>query len=157
AAIEAAHKVLDADPMGYWESPRLRERISEQYRADYGLDIDPARIVLTCGASPALVVALSLGFKPGARIATARPGYVAYRNTMRALHRDAVEIAGGSNVRSQMPPYARETLDPAPGAVILASPANPTGTLIPRTDLAAIAHICRERKIRIISDEIYHG
>jgi aspartate/methionine/tyrosine aminotransferase len=157
AAIDAAHRVLDADPMGYWESAPLRERIAAKYRADYGLDIDPERIVLTCGASPALVVALTSGFEPGARVATARPGYVAYRNVLKALHLEPVEVACGSNVRFQLTPAALEALDPAPAAVILASPANPTGTLIPPSDLQAIAAICRERAIRCISDEIYHG
>jgi aspartate/methionine/tyrosine aminotransferase len=157
AAIETAHRVLDADAMGYWESAPLRERISARYRAEYGLAIDPERIILTCGASPGLVIALTSGFEPGARVATARPGYVAYRNVIRALHLEPVEIACGPNVRFQLTPEALEALDPAPAAVIVASPANPTGTLIPPADLAAIAEVCRRRNIRIISDEIYHG
>jgi aspartate/methionine/tyrosine aminotransferase len=157
AAIETAHRVLDKDPMGYWESAPLRERIAGRYLSQYGLKIDPERIVLTCGASPGLVVALTSGFEPGARVATARPGYVAYRNVLRALHLEPVEIACGSNVRFQLTPEALEALDPAPAAVIVASPANPTGTLIPARDLEAIAEVCRRRDIRIISDEIYHG
>jgi aspartate/methionine/tyrosine aminotransferase len=157
AAIEAAHRVLDADPMGYWESAPLRERIAGRYRSEYGLDIDPERIILTCGASPGLVVALTAGFEPGARVATARPGYVAYRNVIRALHLEPVEIACGSDVRFQLTPEALEAVDPAPAAVIVASPANPTGTLIPAGDLEAIADVARRRNIRIISDEIYHG
>jgi aspartate/methionine/tyrosine aminotransferase len=157
AAIETAHQVLDAEAMGYWESAALRERIAGRYRSEYGLSIDPERIILTCGASPGLVIALTSGFAPGARVATARPGYVAYRNVIRALHLEPVEIACGSNVRFQLTPEALEALEPAPAAVIVASPANPTGTLIPPGDLAAIAEVCRRRNIRIISDEIYHG
>jgi aspartate/methionine/tyrosine aminotransferase len=157
AAIETAHRVLDTDAMGYWESAPLRARIAERYRSEYGLTIDPERIILTCGASPGLVIALTSGFEPGARVATARPGYVAYRNVIRALHLEPVEIACGPNVRFQLTPEALEALDPAPAAVITASPANPTGTLIPPEDLAAIAEVCRRRNIRIISDEIYHG
>jgi aspartate/methionine/tyrosine aminotransferase len=157
AAIETAHGVLDAEAMGYWESAPLRERIAGRYRDQYGLTIDPERIILTCGASPGLVIALTSGFEPGARVATARPGYVAYRNVIRALHLEPVEIACGSNVRFQLTPEALDALEPAPAAVIVASPANPTGTLIPPGDLAAIAEVCRRRNIRIISDEIYHG
>jgi aspartate/methionine/tyrosine aminotransferase len=157
AAIAAAHRVLDSDPMGYWESAPLRERIAGRYQTQYGLTIDPERIILTCGASPGLVVALTAGFEPGARVATARPGYVAYRNVIRALHLEPVEIACGSNVRFQLTPQALDALDPAPAAVIVASPANPTGTLIPPEDLAGIAEVSRRRNIRIISDEIYHG
>src|ERR1700761_3836387 len=80
AAIAAAHAVLDREAMGYWESPALRERIARHYAELYGLTIDPGRVVLTCGASPALVLALASVFDPGDRVALARPGYVAYRN-----------------------------------------------------------------------------
>lgn len=157
AAIAAAHRALDTRPLGYWESPRLRERIALDYRQAYGLEVDPARVILTCGASPALVAALTAGFAPGARVAMARPGYVAYRNVVRALHLTPVEIACGPEVRFQLTAAALEALDPAPAAVILASPANPTGTVIPARELAAIAEVCARRAIRIISDEIYHG
>ena len=157
AAVEEAHRVLDREAMGYWESVPLRERIAQTYRDDHGLEIDPARVILTCGASPALVVALTSGFAPGARVAMARPGYVAYRNVVRALHLEPVEIACGPDVRFQLTAGAVAALDPAPAAVIVASPGNPTGTLIGPEELAAIADVCRTRNIRVISDEIYHG
>ena len=87
----------------------------------------------------------------------ARPGYVAYRNTLKALHLVPVEIACGAEVRFQLTAQALAALDPPPAGVILASPANPTGTIIEAEELAAIAKVCRERGIRIVSDEIYHG
>ncbi|MFN3877448.1 MAG: pyridoxal phosphate-dependent aminotransferase [Brevundimonas sp.] len=157
AAIARAHEVLDADAMGYWESPDLRGRIARLYDERYGVAVDPNRILLTCGASPALVLALSTLFKPGHRIALARPGYVAYRNTLRALHLEPVEIACGAETRFQLTADQLEALDPAPDGVIIASPANPTGTVIPEAELAAIAEVCRARNIAIVSDEIYHG
>ncbi|QSF53467.1 pyridoxal phosphate-dependent aminotransferase [Brevundimonas fontaquae] len=157
AAIARAHQVLDADAMGYWESPDLRGRIARLYDERYGVAVDPNRILLTCGASPALVLALSTLFKPGDRIALARPGYVAYRNTLRALHLEPVEIACGPDTRFQLTAAQLQTLDPAPAGVIIASPANPTGTIIPDAELAAIAEVCRARNIAIVSDEIYHG
>jgi aspartate/methionine/tyrosine aminotransferase len=157
AAIATAHRVLDTDPMGYWESPALKARIAQHYRDSCGVAVDPARIVLTCGASPALVMALSLVGGPGARIAFARPGYVAYRNNARALFMEPVEIACGPQQRYQLDAAALAALDPAPDAVILASPANPTGTVIAEAELARIAHVCRSRAIRLIADEIYHG
>ena len=157
AALQAAHAVLDADPMGYWESAPLRERIARLYADRYGLGIDPARILLTCGASPALVLALSSRFRPGDRIAMARPGYVAYRNTVRALGMIAVEIPCGPAERYQLTAAALEALDPAPAGVIVASPANPTGSVIPEAEMAAIAAVCARRNIAILSDEIYHG
>ncbi len=157
AAIAEAHRVLDADPMGYWESQPLKLRICRHYAETYGVTLDPAQIVLTCGASPALVLALSMSFAPGARVAMARPGYVAYRNNLRALHMEPVELDCGAAERYQVSAAALAALDPAPDGVILASPANPTGTVIPRAELAAIAEVCRARGITIISDEIYHG
>ncbi|PZR35824.1 pyridoxal phosphate-dependent aminotransferase [Caulobacter segnis] len=156
-AIAKAHEILDAEAMGYWESPLLREKIAQRYQTLYGVTVEPERIVLTCGASPALVLALSSAFQPGDRIAIARPGYVAYRNTIKALHLTPVEIACGPEDRFQLTAKHLAELDQAPAGVIVASPANPTGTIITPEELEAIAKVCRERGIRIISDEIYHG
>ena len=156
-AIAAAHHVLDTDPMGYWESPKLKARIARHYGETCGAVIDPEQIVLTCGASPGLVLALSLLFDPGARVAIARPGYVAYRNNLRALHMEPVELRCGEAERYQVTAAALDALDPVPDGLILASPANPTGTVIEPAELAAIAEVCRRKGIRVISDEIYHG
>lgn len=157
AAIAKAHQVLDADNMGYWESTPLKERLARFYDERYGIKVDASRFVMTCGASPALVLALNSLFSPGDRIALARPGYVAYRNTLKALHMEPVEIACGAEVRYQLTAAALEAIEPAPAGVIIASPANPTGTIIAADELEAIAKVCRARGIRIISDEIYHG
>ena len=157
AAIAAAHGVLDTDGMGYWESAPLKARICRHYAETYGVTVQPSQITLTCGASPALVLALSATFRPGDVIAMARPGYVAYRNSVKALHMTPLEIACGAETRFQLTAATLAALEPAPAGVILASPANPTGTVIPGEELAAIVRVCRERGIRIISDEIYHG
>ena len=157
AAIAAAQQVLATDAMGYWESAPLRAALAEHYRASYGVNIEPERILFTAGASPALLLALSPRFRPGERIALARPGYVAYRNVVRALHLEPVEIACGAETRFQLTAARLAALDPPPAGVIVASPANPTGTIIPSAELRAIVHLCRERAIHIVSDEIYHG
>ncbi|CAN5307083.1 aminotransferase class I/II-fold pyridoxal phosphate-dependent enzyme [soil metagenome] len=157
AAIATAHRILDSDGMGYWESPALKARITRHYAESYGATVDPEQVILTCGASPAFVLALSCLFAPGDRVAFARPGYVAYRNTVKALHLEPVEIGCGEAERFQITAAAIEALDPAPQGLILASPANPTGTIIAPEELAAIVAVCRRRGIRIISDEIYHG
>jgi aspartate/methionine/tyrosine aminotransferase len=157
AALRRAHEVLDTDSMGYWESPALKARLARHYRESYGVEVKPEQFILTCGASPALVLALSTSFSAGERVALARPGYVAYRNTLRALHLEPVEIPCGPGERFQLSAASLAALDPAPAGVIIASPANPTGTVIPAAELAAIARVCRERGIRIVSDEIYHG
>jgi aspartate/methionine/tyrosine aminotransferase len=157
AAIEMAHRVLDTDGMGYWESAPLRARLARRYLETYGVTVDPEQFVMTCGASPALVLALASSFSPGDRVALARPGYVAYRNTLKALRMQPVEIPCGPAERFQLTAAALAALDPAPKGVIIASPANPTGTIIQPGELAAIARLCAERGIHIISDEIYHG
>ncbi len=157
AAIARAHEVLDAEAMGYWESAPLKARICRHYAETYGVTVEPQQITLTCGASPALVLALSATFNPGDVIAMARPGYVAYRNSVKALHMVPLEIECGAASRYQLTADMLAKVEPAPAGVILASPANPTGTVIPGAELEAIARVCRERGIRIISDEIYHG
>lgn len=157
AAIRAAHEILDADGMGYWESPGLKTRIAAHYGEAYGIAVDPERVILTCGASPAFVLALSCIFAPGDRVALARPGYVAYRNTLKALHLRPVELACGDAQRFQITADAVERLEPAPEGLIVASPANPTGTIIPPEELKVLAEVCKRRGIAIISDEIYHG
>jgi len=157
AAIAEAHLVLDRDGLGYWESVPLKARIARQYIEHYSVTIDPEQVILTCGASPALVLALSCLFAPGDRVAFARPGYVAYRNTVKALYLEPVEIGCGEAEGFQITAAAIEALDPAPSGLILASPANPTGTIIAPEELSAIVAVCRRRGIRIVSDEIYHG
>jgi aspartate/methionine/tyrosine aminotransferase len=157
AAIAKAQDVLATDPMGYWESQPLKARIAQSYAQSCGVTVDAGQVVLTCGASPALVMALSLRFAPGARVALARPGYVAYRNTLRALHMEPVEIECGAAERYNVTAAALAAMEPAPDGLILASPANPTGTVIAPDELAEIAAVCRARGIHIISDEIYHG
>jgi aspartate/methionine/tyrosine aminotransferase len=157
AAIAVAHRVLDSDAMGYWESPALKTRLARHYAETYGVHVDPDRFILTCGASPALLLALISSFSPGDRVALARPGYVAYRNTLKALRMVPIELPCGIETRFQLTAAMLAALDPAPAGLIVASPANPTGAIIPADELAAIAKVCRERGIRIVSDEIYHG
>ena len=156
AAIDVAHRVLDADPMGYWESVPLRARIARAYQESDGVEVDPENILLTCGASPALVLALTTAFLPGDTVMVARPGYVAYRNVLKSLHMAPMEVACGRAERFQITAAAVSAVDPAPAGLILASPANPTGTIIAPDELAKIADVCRSRGIHIVSDEIYH-
>src|SRR5580698_10161690 len=130
AAIAKAHEILDTDAMGYWESLALKARLVRHYEESYRVKTEPDQFILTCGASPALVLALSSMFSPGDRIALARPGYVAYRNTIRALHLSPVEIACGPETRFQLTAAAVAAVEPPPRGLIIASPANPTGTII---------------------------
>lgn len=157
AAIALAHEVLDSEAMGYWESVPLKARIARHYAQAYGVDVDAEQVILTCGASPAMVLALSCLFAPGARVAVARPGYVAYRNTLKAMYLDPVEFDCGPEQRFQVTAAALDALDPVPDGLIVASPANPTGTIIDADELGRIADVCASKGIRVVSDEIYHG
>jgi aspartate/methionine/tyrosine aminotransferase len=157
AAIAAGHRALAECPQGYWESAALAERIDAHYRDAYGVAPGAARIVLTMGASAALVLAMSVLFRPGARVALPRPGYPAHRNALHALGLEPVEMDCGAATRFQPTAAMVDALDPAPAGLILTSPSNPTGTMIAGPELAAIAAVCRTRGIRILSDETYHG
>ncbi|MEQ9314807.1 MAG: aminotransferase class I/II-fold pyridoxal phosphate-dependent enzyme [Henriciella sp.] len=156
-AIMAACATLQSDGLGYWESAELKRRLCQHYEAQYGVSLVPDQIALTSGASAALVSALASRFKPGDVIAMARPGYVAYRNTVKALGMTALELDCGPEERFSITPDRLAALTPPPAGLIIASPANPTGTIMPADELSAIAKVCRDRQIQIISDEIYHG
>lgn len=157
AAIAAAHARLDSEPGGYWESQALRERIAALYAERHGLRIAADRILLTCGASPALTLAIAGLFSPGDSIAFVRPGYVAYRNAIKALGRVPVEIAADASTRFQISADHIDAVPQAPAGLIVASPANPTGTMLSAADMAALAAAAARRGTRIIADEIYHG
>jgi aspartate/methionine/tyrosine aminotransferase len=157
AAIAAGHRALAECPQGYWESGALAERIDAHCLAAYGVAPGASRVVLTMGASAALVLAMSVLFSPGARVALPRPGYPAHRNALHALGLVPVEIDCGAGTRFQPTAAMIAALEPAPAGLILTSPSNPTGTMIPAAELAAIAAVCAARGIRLLSDETYHG
>jgi aspartate/methionine/tyrosine aminotransferase len=156
-AIEAGHRALSDLPQGYWESGALRERIARHYLDRYGLEIEPSQILLTMGASAALVLAIAVLFPRGSRVALPRPGYPAHRNVLHALGFVPLELDCGADTRFQPTAAMIAALDPPPAGLILTSPANPTGTMLDDGELCALAAVCRERAIRIISDETYHG
>lgn len=157
AALEAAARALRGDRLGYWYSDALRERVARHYAEWYGVAVAPERIILTPGASGALLLAFSLLFQAGARVALGRPGYPAYRNVLRALGMEPLELPCGPATRYQPTAAMLEALGPPPAGLIVASPANPTGTMLSRADLAALAAACRRLGLPLVSDEIYHG
>ncbi|MCZ8130549.1 MAG: aminotransferase class I/II-fold pyridoxal phosphate-dependent enzyme [Steroidobacteraceae bacterium] len=160
-AVAAAERALaragQSVPLGYYESPDLKARIARHYRETYGVEVTPARILLTMGASAALVATFAALFAPGDRIALARPGYPAYRNALAALGREIVEVDCGPEAGFRLTPAALARLPATPHGLVCASPANPTGAVLHRDELAALLAYCRERGIRFVSDEIYHG
>src|SRR3546814_10542952 len=95
-AVAVARAALGEPDMGYWESVPLRQRLACHYDDQYGVDLDPQRILLTTGASPALVIALLTGFAAGRRVMSARPGYVASRHSLRAVQMGPGEAECGA-------------------------------------------------------------
>ncbi|MHB2168100.1 pyridoxal phosphate-dependent aminotransferase [Alsobacter sp. R-9] len=162
AVVAAARRALDAGRIGYTEAlglPSLRQRIARHYRDAYGLVVDPARVVVTTGSSGGFILAFLSMFDPGARLAITAPGYPAYRNTLRALGVEPVEIEVGPADGWVMTPRAVERAH-AEGridGVLVMSPANPSGTMMDRRQLEDMASFCRDRGLWFVSDEIYHG
>ncbi|MFZ5792378.1 MAG: pyridoxal phosphate-dependent aminotransferase [Pseudomonadota bacterium] len=160
AVIEAAHRALDQEALGYTEAlglPALRQRIARHYGEAYGVELDWRRVVVTTGSSGAFLLAFLAAFDAGDRVALASPGYPAYRNILAALGIEPVELEVGPEHRFQPTPGLLAGLPEKPAGLIVASPSNPCGTMLDRGHLAALASHCRAEGIRLISDEIYHG
>jgi aspartate/methionine/tyrosine aminotransferase len=158
----ASAHALNSQVLGYTVAtgiPELRARIAAEYQRRYGLAISADDVVLTTGSSGGFLLAFLAAFDAGDRVAMASPGYPCYRNILAALGCDVVELPCGPDTRFQ-PTRAilasEHDREPLKG-VILASPANPTGTVITPADLADVARWCEESGIQLISDEIYHG
>ncbi|HUJ98990.1 MAG TPA: aminotransferase class I/II-fold pyridoxal phosphate-dependent enzyme [Stellaceae bacterium] len=160
AVLAAARTALGAETLGYTDAlglPALREAIAAHYRDAYGVAVEPARVVVTTGSSGAFLLAFLAAFDPGDRVAMAAPGYPAYRNILTALDLVPVELPAGPAERYQMTLELLRSHAGRLDGLIVASPANPTGTMIAPDELAALARYCRDMGIRFVSDEIYHG
>ncbi len=158
--LAAAHKVLDTDRIGYTSAlgiPELRDAIANHYRRTYGLDVARSAVVATTGSSGGFLLAFLAAFEPGDVVVLARPGYPAYRNMLTALGCRVVELPCGPATRFQPSVVALDALDVRPAGLVVASPANPTGTMVTPPELAAITTWCDANGVRLISDEIYHG
>ncbi len=158
--IDAARRALDGDRLGYTDAfglPELRARIARHYRESYGVEVPAARIVVCTGSSSGFVLAFLAAFDAGDRVALAVPGYPAYRNILAALGLEPVLIETGPETRFQPTPEILERLGGRLDGLIVASPANPTGSMIWPGDLEPLTGYCRRRGIRLVSDEIYHG
>ena len=158
--LQAARDALDRELLGYTDAfgvPHLKARIAAQYKSMYGVTIDPARIAVTTGSSGGFLLAFLSAFDAGDRVALASPGYPAYRNILTALDIEVVDILTGPDTDFQPTPELLEQVEGELDGLIIASPSNPTGTMIDRDGLAALAGYCRERGVRVVSDEIYHG
>ena len=161
AAPEAALRALAAglaQPMGYTVSlglPTLRSGIAGLYRRWYGIDLDPARVVVTAGSSGAFLLAFTALFDAGDRVGLGEPGYPSYRQILKALSLVPVGVQTRAENRLQPVPGDFEGLDLQ--GLIVASPGNPSGTMLSRGALGALIGFAGQRGLRLVSDEIYHG
>ena len=156
--VAAARAALD-EQLGYVDAlgtPALRTAIARHYRDLYGLDIPAHRVAITTGSSGGFVLAFLAAFDAGDRVAMVAPGYPCYRNILTALGVVPVEIPVGPETGFQPTPALLDAVGPLDGLVV-ASPANPTGSMIGREALRDLARACADRGIRLVSDEIYHG
>lgn len=156
---EAIRLLQSDDPLGYTVAPgitELRERIADHHRQRQGVDVSPDEVIVTTGSSGGFLLAFLAAFEPGDRVAMARPGYPCYRNVLTALGCEVVELDCGPLTRFQPTVAQLEEIEDLKG-VVVASPANPTGTMLLPEELGAIAAWCERSGVQLISDEIYHG
>lgn len=159
--LAAAREALAQDLTRYTPAlgiPELRAAVAAWYRRQYGVELDPRRVILTPGTSGAFVLAFSLLLNPGDRFAISDPGYPCYANMIRLLGGEAVHVPVGPEERYQLSVRALEPyLQRGRGGVLITSPSNPTGTLIDPGELAAVTERVEAAGGTVISDEIYHG
>ena len=158
-ARAAVARAMEAGALGYTVSlglPALRAGIAALYRRWYGIDLDPARVIVTAGSSGAFVLAFASLFDAGDRVAVGEPGYPSYRQILRAMSLEPVGLAASDANRLQPVPSDLEGRGDLAG-MIVASPGNPSGTMLSRGALAALVNHAAARGIAFVSDEIYHG
>lgn len=157
-----AEVLVDGTPLGYSNAlglTELRQALAGHYGRCYGLDVPVGNIAITTGSSGAFLLSFVAAFDAGDRVALARPGYPAYKNILTAVDLDVVELDCGPDVRFQptLDQLAAVHADQPLAGLVVASPANPTGTMFAPGRLGQIARWCAATGVRLISDEIYHG
>ncbi|MCV2870450.1 aminotransferase class I/II-fold pyridoxal phosphate-dependent enzyme [Defluviimonas sp. WL0002] len=157
AARRALADAMEADALGYTVAlgvPALRARIARLYRDWYGVDLDPARVVVTSGSSGAFLLAFTALFDASEKVAMGEPGYPSYRQILKALSLQPVGIP--TRLEDRYQPRAEDLPDDVAG-LIVASPANPSGTMLSKPALERLIAAAHSRGIAFVSDEIYHG
>ena len=158
AARDALARAMQSEPLGYTVAlglPALRQRIARLYGEWYGVDLDPARVVVTPGSSGGFILAFTTLFDAGDRVGIGAPGYPSYRQILKALDLTPVMIETSAENRLQPVAADLEGLDLQ--GLMVASPANPSGTMLDRSALAALMEGAQAQGAAFISDEIYHG
>ena len=158
--MEAAETALRTSSIGYTEArgiPELRNRISKHYKSTYGLNLDPSRIVMTTGSSGAFLLAFLAAFDSGDKVFLTTPGYPAYPNILRCVGIEPLMIETNAETRFQPTPGLLSRASKHADGLLVASPANPTGTMLERKSLEDLVGYCDCKGMRLISDEVYHG
>jgi Aspartate/tyrosine/aromatic aminotransferase len=158
-ARAALARAMEEGPLGYTVAlglPELRQGIADLYRRWYGVELDPGRVVVTAGSSSAFLLAFTALFEAGERGALGEPGYPSYRQILRALSLEPVGIPTEARNRLQPVPADLEGVEDLAG-LIVASPGNPSGTMLSKEALDALIAHAQARDMAFISDEIYHG
>jgi aspartate/methionine/tyrosine aminotransferase len=160
AVVDAATRALASDRIGYTNAlglPQLRERIARHYRDTYAVRVPAERIVVTTGSSAGFVLAFLAAFEAGDKVALPIPGYPAYKNILAGLGLEMAELVTGPNSRWAPDPDDITAMEGDIQGVLIASPNNPTGTMLTPHALARVCEACKAAGIWFISDEIYHG
>jgi aspartate/methionine/tyrosine aminotransferase len=160
AVLDTARQAIGTQALGYTEAlgrPQLRAAIARHYHQRYGLAVDPGQVVVTVGASGAFVLTFLAAFDPGDRVVVPEPAFPAYKNTLRALGVEVVRLGLDPECAFKPTVDRLAALEGPIHGLLIASPSNPTGTMLEPDELAAIARFCRQHGIRLIVDEIYHG
>lgn len=158
--LDAASTAIQTQRLGYTDAlgiPELRDRIARHYRDFYGVSVPAERIAITTGSSGAFLLSFLAAMDAGDRIALAEPGYPAYRNILASLDVEAVGVPAGPETRFQPTPELLDQVEGTLDALLVATPANPTGTMLDADALRALVDYCDQRNMRLIVDEIYHG
>ena len=161
APVAARAALIDAmqdQPMGYTVAlglPELRERVAQLYKDWYGVNLDPARVIVTPGSSGAFILAFTTLFDSGARVGLGEPGYPSYRQILSAL--DLTPVGIQTLAQNRLQPVADDLADLNLDGLICASPANPSGTMLDAEAMGSLINACADQGISFISDEIYHG
>jgi aspartate/methionine/tyrosine aminotransferase len=161
--LAAAHRALDTQRLGYTVAlgvPELRSAIARYYQSYYGVSVDPGRVVVTTGSTGGFVLSFLAAFDAGDRVATVSPGYPCYRHILSAFGIEPVVLQAEAEHRFQPTPQLLEDAMRQGGqldGLIVASPSNPTGTMLDSVAMRDLRAFCRTNGIRMVSDEIYHG
>lgn len=157
-ALQYLKDSMDSDAMGYTVAlglPALRQKIAGLYGDWYNVDLDPARVVITPGSSGAFILSFTSLFDANDRVGIGAPGYPSYRQILRAL--DLVPVDIETQAENRLQPVASELSGQDLSGVLVASPANPTGTMLDRAALSSLIDATQAAGAAFISDEIYHG